>query len=206
MLTRGLSQLRGSLLQAVRFHVSVDTVNATGAWSGVLTRGFASTYLNKDDVTERIVTIVKNFDNVDQGKVHWWVLRGVEGCVMVSIWDGVRCSGGKGATAVHHLCSTTQAMQHRPTQHVCNVNHHAHTPPMCFHCAPHLSQSPPLINIQVTPTSEFQKDLGLDSLDTVELVMALEEEFAIEIPDSEADKILSCADAINYIASHPMAK
>lgn len=59
---------------------------------------------------------------------------------------------------------------------------------------------------QVTPTSEFQKDLGLDSLDTVELVMALEEEFAIEIPDSEADKILSCADAINYIASHPMAK
>lgn len=43
-------------------------------------------------------------------------------------------------------------------------------------------------------------------MDTVELVMAIEEEFAIEIPDSEADKILSCDDAITYIASNPMAK
>ena len=58
----------------------------------------------------------------------------------------------------------------------------------------------------MSPTAAFQKDLGLDSLDTVEVVMALEEEFAIEIPDSEADKILSCTDAISYVASHPMAK
>jgi NADH dehydrogenase (ubiquinone) 1 alpha/beta subcomplex 1 len=43
-------------------------------------------------------------------------------------------------------------------------------------------------------------------LDAVELVMALEEEFAIEIPDSEADKIMSTADAISYIATNPMAK
>jgi NADH dehydrogenase (ubiquinone) 1 alpha/beta subcomplex 1 len=60
--------------------------------------------------------------------------------------------------------------------------------------------------LQVSPTAAFQKDLGLDSLDTVELVMALEEEFAIEIPDSEADKIQSCGDAIGYIAANPMAK
>ncbi|GAB4820481.1 hypothetical protein N2152v2_007527 [Parachlorella kessleri] len=59
---------------------------------------------------------------------------------------------------------------------------------------------------KVNSSASFQKDLGLDSLDTVELVMALEEEFAIEIPDSEADKILSCSDAISYIAAHPMAK
>ncbi|CAI5463126.1 unnamed protein product [Closterium sp. Yama58-4] len=58
----------------------------------------------------------------------------------------------------------------------------------------------------VTPTASFQKDLGLDSLDGVEVVMAFEEEFAVEIPDADADKILSCADAIDYIASHPQAK
>lgn len=59
---------------------------------------------------------------------------------------------------------------------------------------------------KVTPDAAFQGDLGLDSLDAVELVMAMEEEFAIEIPDSEADKIVSCKDAIGYISSHPMAK
>merc|ERR1711861_96229 len=42
----------------------------------------------------------------------------------------------------------------------------------------------------LTPTSHFKNDLGLDSLDTVEVVMAVEEEFAIEIPDAEAEKIL----------------
>ena len=56
------------------------------------------------------------------------------------------------------------------------------------------------------PTSAFQAELGLDSLDTVEVVMAFEEEFSIEIPDSEADKILSVSDAIEYLAAHPQAK
>lgn len=59
---------------------------------------------------------------------------------------------------------------------------------------------------KVNPTSNFQKDLGLDSLDQVEVVMAFEEEFCIEIPDSEADKISSCEEAISYICSHPQAK
>lgn len=59
---------------------------------------------------------------------------------------------------------------------------------------------------QVSPSAHFQKDLGLDSLDTVEIVMAFEEEFAVEIPDVEADKILSTADAIQYISAHPQAK
>ena len=47
---------------------------------------------------------------------------------------------------------------------------------------------------------------GLDSLDAVEMVMAFEEEFVIEIPDAEADKITSCKDAIDYIVTHPNAK
>ncbi|KAH9557684.1 hypothetical protein CY35_07G097700 [Sphagnum magellanicum] len=59
---------------------------------------------------------------------------------------------------------------------------------------------------KVTPSAHFQNDLGLDSLDTVEIVMAFEEEFSIEIPDAEADKITSCAQAIEYIASQPRAK
>ncbi|XP_068663562.1 acyl carrier protein 1, mitochondrial-like [Aristolochia californica] len=58
---------------------------------------------------------------------------------------------------------------------------------------------------KVTPDVHFQKDLGLDSLDNVEIVMALEEEFKLEIPDKEADKIDSCSLAIEYISHHPMA-
>uniref|UniRef100_A0A7S0SXJ4 Acyl carrier protein n=1 Tax=Chromulina nebulosa TaxID=96789 RepID=A0A7S0SXJ4_9STRA len=59
---------------------------------------------------------------------------------------------------------------------------------------------------KVTPQARFKEDLDLDSLDAVEVVMAIEEEFNIEIPDSEADKILSIADAISYISAHPAAK
>jgi NADH dehydrogenase (ubiquinone) 1 alpha/beta subcomplex 1 len=58
----------------------------------------------------------------------------------------------------------------------------------------------------VSPSASFEKDLGLDSLDVVELVMALEEEFGVEIPDAEADKISSVSDAVNYIISNPLAK
>ncbi|XP_039036160.1 acyl carrier protein 2, mitochondrial-like [Hibiscus syriacus] len=59
---------------------------------------------------------------------------------------------------------------------------------------------------KVTPNAHFQKDLGLDSLDTVEVVMALEEEFGFEIPDNEADKISTINQAVEFIASHPQAK
>jgi NADH dehydrogenase (ubiquinone) 1 alpha/beta subcomplex 1 len=59
---------------------------------------------------------------------------------------------------------------------------------------------------KVFPSSKFLEDLGLDSLDAVEVVMAIEDEFAIEIPDAEADKIASIEDAISYITAHPMAK
>jgi len=55
---------------------------------------------------------------------------------------------------------------------------------------------------EVTPEASFVDDLGADSLDTVELIMALEEEFDIEIPDEEAEKIATVSDAISYIESH----
>ncbi len=51
----------------------------------------------------------------------------------------------------------------------------------------------------VKPESSFVNDLGADSLDTVELVMALEEEFGIEIPDEDAEKIATVQNAIEYI-------
>ena len=52
---------------------------------------------------------------------------------------------------------------------------------------------------QVTPTASFIEDLGADSLDTVELVMAFEEEFAVEVPDEAAEKLQSVGDVIKYI-------
>ncbi len=54
---------------------------------------------------------------------------------------------------------------------------------------------------EVTPNASFVDDLGADSLDTVELVMALEEEFECEIPDEEAEKITSVQQAIDYVKS-----
>ena len=53
---------------------------------------------------------------------------------------------------------------------------------------------------EVTDTASFVDDLGADSLDTVELVMAFEEEFDLEIPDEDAEKITTVQDAVNYIS------
>ncbi len=58
---------------------------------------------------------------------------------------------------------------------------------------------------QVTPEASFIDDLGADSLDTVELVMAFEEEFGIDIPDEDAEKIVTVSDAIKYLDEHSKA-
>lgn len=58
---------------------------------------------------------------------------------------------------------------------------------------------------EVAEASKFQEDLGADSLDTVELVMALEENFSIEIPDEEAEKITTVKDAVDYIIKNSKA-
>ena len=55
---------------------------------------------------------------------------------------------------------------------------------------------------EIKATSSFIEDLGADSLDIVELVMAMEEEFEVEIPDEEAENIKTVQDAVNYISSH----
>jgi acyl carrier protein len=58
---------------------------------------------------------------------------------------------------------------------------------------------------EVTTTASFVDDLGADSLDQVELVMALEEKFEIEIPDDDAEKLRTVQDAIDYIEKHAKA-
>ena len=59
---------------------------------------------------------------------------------------------------------------------------------------------------EVVPEAKFIEDLNADSLDTVELVMAFEEEFGIEIPDEDAEKITRVKEAVEYIESHAKAK
>jgi acyl carrier protein len=59
---------------------------------------------------------------------------------------------------------------------------------------------------EVTNDASFVDDLGADSLDVVELVMAFEEEFGIEIPDDDAEKITKVKDAVEYIEAHAKAK
>lgn len=58
---------------------------------------------------------------------------------------------------------------------------------------------------EIKNESSFVDDLGADSLDTVELVMALEDEFETEIPDEEAEKITTVQQAIDYVTKHPKA-
>ncbi|KAL6765030.1 acyl carrier protein 1 [Haematococcus lacustris] len=117
-----LSSFRGLVLR----HLRLPVAGPEAALGNILTRGFASGFLDEAKVTERVVYVAKHFEKVDPAKV--------------------------------------------------------------------------------TPAAHFEKDLGLDSLDTVELVMALEEEFGVEIPDAEADKIASVKDAVQYLMSNPLAK
>ncbi len=59
---------------------------------------------------------------------------------------------------------------------------------------------------QITPEAKFIDDLGADSLDTVELMMAIEEEFNLEIPDEEAEKLITVEKVVDYIDAHLMKK
>ena len=65
-----------------------------------------------------------------------------------------------------------------------------------------IAQSLGVSREEILPDASFIDDLGADSLDIVELVMAMEEEFEVEIPDEEAENIKTVGDAINYINTH----
>ncbi|KAG6737675.1 hypothetical protein POTOM_059203 [Populus tomentosa] len=137
---------RGALLKYLRVKVQAMPTTRNPNNNGLFGLSFNSirrfseevrgTFLDKSEVTDRVVNVVKNFQKVDPSKGYDWKLK--------VKW--------------------------------------------------------------VTPNAHFQNDLGLDSLDSVEIVMALEEEFQFEIPDNEADKINSISLAIDFISSHPQAK
>ena len=188
LLQRAFAAVRQGVLANVRLApgIPLQTEQAAAPLSLQFLRFFAhASYLDKNEVTDRVLNVVKNFEKVDAAKVR----------TQGKGWDG---GAGHGPMAGSY-------MRLSRGQPICGLSRGGgdpprdHTPPVSL---PRASPDPS----QVGATSSFQKDLGLDSLDTVELVMAIEEEFAIEIPDSEADKILSCSDAISFISTHPMAK
>uniref|UniRef100_A0A0D3G6Z3 Acyl carrier protein n=1 Tax=Oryza barthii TaxID=65489 RepID=A0A0D3G6Z3_9ORYZ len=130
-------------------------------------RGFVhGSFLDKGEVADRIVSVVKNFQKVEPSKVS-------------TVADAQRTADSD--LGVLGLCSSSVA-----------------DPPWGLWGLETL--------LPVTPNAHFQKDLGLDSLDTVEIVMAFEEEFGFEIPDNEAEKIDSIKTAVDFVASHPQAK
>jgi acyl carrier protein len=68
-----------------------------------------------------------------------------------------------------------------------------------------ISESLGVSQDEISPESSFIEDLGADSLDIVELIMAIEKEFKLEIPDEEAEKISTVQDAVAYVGSHTSA-
>lgn len=221
-----LQTLRRAVLSSVRVppNLSLAQQQAAAPLSLQSWRGFAdASYLNKSEVTDRVLGVVKNFEKVDAGKVRpllgwsgpgpvkddtqaaanrrWAPGRKVDGRRRQAAALPAACVFAAGLTVKQRWCCLMI------TQGLSRVAFSILVGPCvrsgrCSLLTLALAVHRP----QVSATAAFQKDLGLDSLDTVELVMALEEEFAIEIPDSEADKIQSCGDAISYISSNPMAK
>lgn len=199
-----LRHLRVPIQQQSLFGSAVAPGTSLSLW-----RGFAGGgYLDKDDVTQRVLEVTKHFEKIDPAKVRTCVASGGplgSGCkphhAAVVIWWQVLphtfhpyCVG---PAKPCHLLNITSLLAEfvSYTRHHCNITGFS---VWCMHAARAV--------LQVQSGAHFEKDLGLDSLDVVELVMAFEEEFQVEIPDADADKIFSVEDAVNYIASHPMAK
>ncbi|MBA0759242.1 hypothetical protein Gotri_022155 [Gossypium trilobum] len=148
-------------------------------------------FLDKSEVTDRVVSVVKNFQKVDPSK----------GGVDVGVADFL----GK-MRVEQQECDLLDSIYDEYPKDSEDLHMHLISPILfpvaVFSALPELGSDEPL----VTPNAHFQNDLGLDSLDTVEVVMALEEEFGFEIPDNEADKISTINHAVEFIASHPQAK
>ncbi|KAF7143293.1 hypothetical protein RHSIM_Rhsim05G0165600 [Rhododendron simsii] len=138
-------------------------------------------FLDKSEVTDRVVTVVKNFQKVDPSKVINELHYAGELVVNLVGWKRLV---ELVILEILHFISAAKLLSY--TSGISNIGD--------------------FFERMVTPNAHFQNDLGLDSLDAVEVVMALEEEFGFEIPDNEADKINSISLAVDFISSHPQAK
>ncbi|OEL36897.1 Acyl carrier protein 2, mitochondrial [Dichanthelium oligosanthes] len=161
-------------------------------------------FLDKSEVTDRIIKVVRGFQKIDDPSkpIGLWLWG-----ALVSV--GVVCPGMMEMMTLVSLHGAVEdSYQTRG-----NLLDNSEVKLISFHNANILKDllwKPPLNFIEfhrlVKPDAHFKNDLGLDSLDTVEVVMALEDEFGFEIPDNEADKIDSIKVAADFIASHPQAK
>ena len=133
--------------------------------------------LDKGEVTDRVINVVKNFNKVEPAKVRPRATP-MTGDYPKPPQPPRRI---KYSPRVRLLAGTSRSIL-------------SHVSPL----SPALSTGVPHVLVL--------RRLGLDSLDTVEVVMAMEEEFAVEIPDAEADKITSVAEAVEYLANNANAK
>jgi acyl carrier protein len=248
-LSAAAQAVRAAVLRHMRLGVQGQQA-AGGAFSLAFTRGFAGGhYLDKGEVTERVLNVTKHFEKIQADKVRWllrcrggsssrrWrartrrrerrrrkrgeVRRSRSNLGRTRPFFALPLSFSPRPPMPAHARAHDAAERRREAVFCARVAEHS---PSCRRAAAadaadgaracvfrRRCLTPPLHhqqnnNKQVTPTASFEKDLGLDSLDVVELVMAFEEEFAVEIPDADADKIATVKDAVDYISQHPMAK
>ncbi|KAK6269167.1 hypothetical protein QUC31_013327 [Theobroma cacao] len=113
------------------------------------------------------------------------ILRHVSMRESTGEWSFFTCGGNMFKLLRHQICTSTGASNAQIMDRVIGL----------------VKKYDKIDASKVTETADFQKDLCLDSLDRVELVMAFEEEFSFEIPDEKADKLTCCADVAKYIVS-----
>ncbi|KAJ8421883.1 hypothetical protein Cgig2_009602 [Carnegiea gigantea] len=196
-----MAAARGTVLKYLRVPVRPISQNPrttafslSASFNTLFRRHFSDdvrgTFLDKSEVTDRVISIVKNFQKVDPSK----------GIVESNTFSGFDLSGKYRKLYSREL--DLRYLWHAFKNHRVLTGLAPFQPICCYGDGKQALIAP----ARVTPNAHFQNDLALDSLDTVEIVMALEEEFGFEIPDNEADKISSVNLAADFIASHPQAK
>ncbi|KAF6170152.1 hypothetical protein GIB67_038685 [Kingdonia uniflora] len=194
--------LRAAILAHIRIPVQTLTLNRSSrsqSWSlcNIINRSMSShdDHLDKQEVVDRVLRVIKDYPKVDPSKGKRKETMGDVGVDDLGNIIELLLVFPASYNLFLHMTSRTIYTHKLLREKLCDA--------YAAQFARVYIQL--LALLQVTPDVHFMDDLGLDSLDTVEIVLALEEEFKLEIPDKEADKIDSCGLAIEYISHHPMA-